>query len=151
MMTSMCFCIEEVFIYLFITFFFQGTDTLSRKKMLHAKTQFAVVYDYRTIVILLCMHIQYRRSLPYRADRSARYGKDRLYYRRLLYVHRIYMWLLHSRKAWAANSAIEWLPCRSIWQHKLWIMSTLKVKNYKSSLIILLVLFHSACHIKLIA
>ena len=26
-----------------------------------------------------CTHIQYRRPLPYRADRSARYGKDRLY------------------------------------------------------------------------
>ena len=24
-------------------------------------------------------HIQYRRPLPYRADRSAQYGKDRLY------------------------------------------------------------------------
>ena len=30
------------------------------------------------------------------------------------YVHRIYKRLLDSRKAWAANIAIEWLPCTSI-------------------------------------
>ena len=33
------------------------------------------------------MCIQYRRSLPYRADRSARYGKGRLYCMRVLYVY----------------------------------------------------------------
>ena len=33
----------------------------------------------------------------------------------------VYTRLLHSRKAWAANIAIEWLPCRST-QNKAWII-----------------------------
>ena len=53
------------------------------------------------------MCIQYRRFLPYRADRSARYGKGRLHCMRVLYIR---TWLLDSRKEWVANIAIEWLP-----------------------------------------
>ena len=43
----------------------------------------------------------------YRADRSTPYGKVRLHCMRILYVHWMYTWLLDSRKAWAANIAIE--------------------------------------------
>ena len=47
-------CFEEVFIYAFmcylLPFFFQETDTLSRKKKCcTVKTQLATVYDCRTI------------------------------------------------------------------------------------------------------
>ena len=81
--------------------------------------------------------------------RSARYGKGRLYYKRLLilHVHRIYTWLLDSRKAWAANIAIKWLPCRSSQRDKLDYIN-IESENQKSGLIILLVLFHSACPYK---
>ena len=91
--------------------------------------------------------MQYRRSLPYRADRSARYGKRHLYFMRVLYVHRIYMWLLDSRKAWAANIAIEWLPCTSIYIEGQTGLYQIESENQKSSLIIL-ILFHSACPYK---
>ena len=71
--------------------------TKQKKKCCMLKTQLAAVYDCKTsriIVIFLCMRLQYRRSLAYRADQSTRYGKDRLYYRRVICVHRIYTWLL---------------------------------------------------------
>ena len=44
---------------------------------------------YNIIIQLACAYSQYRRYLPYRADRSARYGKGRLYCMRALYLHRI--------------------------------------------------------------
>ena len=55
-------------------FFFPRDRHTKQEKMLHAiyiKTQLAAVDDCRTsqfVVILLCMHIQYGRSLPYRTD-----------------------------------------------------------------------------------
>ena len=52
------------------------------------------------------------------------------------------MWLLDSRKVWVANIPIEWLPCTSI-QTVDYIKIESEIK--KSGLIILLVLFHSAC------
>ena len=91
-----------------------------KKKKCHEKNPPSCSFDCRTITVCYycyyystCMCIQYRLSLPYRADRSARYGKGRLYYARIiLYVHPVYYtWLLDSRKEWAANIAIEWLPC----------------------------------------
>ena len=74
------------------------------------------------------LSIQYRRSLPYLADRSAPNGKSHIDCMHLLYVHRIHLWLIESRKAWAANIANDWLSCRSIQRNNLWIISTLKVK-----------------------
>ena len=47
--------------------------------------------------------------------------------------YRIYTWLLDSRKAWAATLRLNGFP---------------ESENQKSSLIILLVLFHSACPYK---
>ena len=109
--------LQTLFTYLFIyllLFFFKGPT--KQKKNCHKKNHLAAVFDCRTIIVgyqyyYAYMCIQYRRSLPYRADRSARYGKGRLYCMR---VHRICTWLLDSRKAWAANIAIEWLPYTSI-------------------------------------
>ena len=113
------------------------------------KSPIAAVFDCRTtivgyqlviIIIQLAFSMQYRRSLPYLADRSARYGKGRLHCMCVLYLHLIYTWLLVA-KAWAANIVIEWLPYTSIWRDKLRIISTLKVKSQKSRLLV----FHSAC------
>ena len=39
------------------------------------------------IIYSPCMYIQYRRSLPYRADCSTQYGKSRLYYMRAYYTY----------------------------------------------------------------
>ena len=50
-------------------------------------------------------------------ERSDCYGKDRLNCMRVLWVHRIYMWLLDLRKACAANVAIEWLLRKNFKQH----------------------------------
>ena len=143
----------------------------------------------------ICMCIQYRRSLPYRADRSARYGKGRLYCMRVLYIHRVLYvrccticdltlltspnllcmlhllkyrpilnpnpysysnyhkvrsqiqqqvrctWLLDSRKHGWQTLRLNVLNFK---QHYIKIES----ENQKSCMIILLVLFHSACPYK---
>ena len=93
--------------FFFFFFFFFSRDQLTKQKKMSQKTHLAAVFDCRTIIVgyynySTCMYvcIQYRRPFPYRADRSARYGKGRLYCMR---VHRIYTWPLNSRKAWAAN------------------------------------------------
>ena len=88
--------IRQLSVVFFFAFFFFSRNQLSRKKKLSQKNHLAAVFDCRTIIVgyynnSTCMFKQYRRSLPYRADRSARYGKGRLYCMRVLYtyVHRI--------------------------------------------------------------
>ena len=97
------------------------------------------------LCIILCMCIQYRRSLPYRADRSARYGKGRLYCMRvLLYVHQIYTWLLDHVKRGRKTLRLNGFTAVNFKQHHIKFES----ENQKSSPIILLLLFHSACPYK---
>ena len=108
------------FEFFFVCLFFQRTDTLSRKKMLHTKTLLAAVYDCITSHNIIVIYY------------ACTYNVDDLYHIEWIdppdmvkivyiigtyYIMRtpdIYTCLLHSRKAWAANIAIEWLPCRSI-------------------------------------
>ena len=109
------------------------TVLLDHFYLVSQKTHLAAVFDCRTIIVgyynniiiiqLASAYKIYRQFLPYWADRSARYGKGRLYCMCVLYLHRI-----DSRKALVAKIAIEWLPCRSILRDKLWIISKLKVK-----------------------
>ena len=114
--------LQTLFIYLFKLVFFllsNFKEPTKQKKVtknppscsleLLQLAMIIIKYYYYTTCTYMC--IQYRRPFPYRSDRSALYGKGRLYCMR---VHRIYTWLLDSRKAWAANIAIEWLPCTSI-------------------------------------
>ena len=86
------------------------------------KIHLVAFFDCRTIILLLTIiillfnldvhTIETIFTIP--GESFRRYGKGRLYCMRILYVHQIYAWLLDSRKVWAANIAIEWLPCTSM-------------------------------------
>ena len=87
---------------------------------------------YNNIIIIIqraCAYIQYRGSLPYA---------------RIICTPDIYVAI---RKAWAENIAIEWLPRTNIEGQSVDYIK-IESENQKSSLIILLVLFHSACPYK---
>ena len=115
----------------------------------------AAVFGCRTIIVgyyviiqpiswlLLCMCIQYRRFLPYWADRSVLFGKGRLYCMHVfirktdIYTHGYYIHVKHGQQTLQLNG----FPEVNFKQHYI----KFETENQKSSLIILLVLFHSIC------
>ena len=115
------------FFFSFFFFFFQGTNKLSRKKMAR-KNHLAAVFDCRTIIvgyynnnnnIIIELACEYNVDDLYHTGRIDPPGTEKVVYIVCTYysiirIHRIYTWLLDSRKAWAANIAIELLPCTSI-------------------------------------
>ena len=115
-------------------FFFKGPT--KQKKNCHKNTHLAAVFDCRTIIVgfynvIIQLACAYNIDDLYHTGRIDPPGMEKVVYivcAYYAYIHRICMWLLHSHKAWAANIAIEWLPCPSIQRDKLWIISKLKVK-----------------------
>ena len=92
------------------------------------------------------MCIQYRRPLPYRADRSARYGKDILYAHVILYIictRYVRCYSIHVKRGWQILR-LNGFPIVNFKQDYIKTES----ENQKSGLINLLVLFHSACPYK---
>ena len=115
-----------LFIYLSLFFFYLVTrDQLTKqKKKLSQETHLAAVFDCRTVIvgyynviIIIQLACAYNVDDLYHTGRIDLPGMEKVVYivcAYYTYVHRICTWLLDSRKAWAANIAIEWLPCTSI-------------------------------------
>ena len=120
------------------------------------KNHLAAVFDCRTIIvgyynniiIQLACTCAYNIDDLFHTGRIDPPGMEKVVY--IVCVHQIYTWPLDSRKAWAANIAIELngFPAQAYRERQTVDYINIESENQKSGLVILLVLFHSACPYK---